>query len=334
MKRCARPVAALPPLDRLSGARAEREGLRLEGVQARFPLSRGGLRAVEEATGTKTMDVVRVLLTVTLGLLARMAVRFHEGDIQERLSSFADGSFDALLSDPPYHFTNGKKGGTGAKSVNLASPQGRSRISTGFMGTAWDGGDIAFRPDLWRAVLRVLKPGAFALVFGGTRTFHRLAVALEDAGFELRDTLAWLYSSGMPKSHNVGAAMAKAGDTTWSGYGTALAPAWEPILLVRKPTPLTFAENAAVHGAGALNIDGSRIPFEGFEDEREAKAKNRHGDFDSGPMTNFVYGEYSKDRENYDPRGRWPKNVLVDDSDEVAAAFTTDTPHNVHFLVC
>src|SRR5690606_33423356 len=120
----------------------------------------------------------------------------HHGDVLDVLPTLEADSFDAMLTDPPYHLTAGKRGGRGEASVNLNTPAGRSRVTTGFMGKEWDGGDVAFRPETWAETLRVLKPGAFALIFGGTRTFHRLAVALEDAGFELRDTLMWVYGSG------------------------------------------------------------------------------------------------------------------------------------------
>ena len=100
-------------------------------------------------------------------------------------------------TDPPYHLTADKKGGTGIASLNENSPAGRARISTGFMGKHWDGGDIAFRPDVWREVFRVLKPGAHLLAFGGTRTYHRMACAIEDAGFEIRDCIAMALRLGI-----------------------------------------------------------------------------------------------------------------------------------------
>ena len=121
------------------------------------------------------------------------------GDALAHLQRLEPGSFDAMLTEPPYDLTTGKRGGSGEASVNLDTPYGRARITTGFMGKAWDDGNVASDPELWREALRVLKPGAFGLVFGGTRTWHRLAVALEDAGFEIRDTLMWLYGSGFPK---------------------------------------------------------------------------------------------------------------------------------------
>ncbi len=126
--------------------------------------------------------------------------RTINGNCLTELPKLPAESVQCCVTDPPYHLTTGKKGGTGIASVNLNSSAGRARISTGFMGQAWDGGDVAFRPETWAEVLRVCKPGAHLMAFGGTRTFHRLACAIEDAGWEIRDTLMWVYGSGFPKS--------------------------------------------------------------------------------------------------------------------------------------
>lgn len=119
-----------------------------------------------------------------------------------------------------------------------------------FMGSQWDKGVPS--STVWAEVLRVLKPGSHLLAFGGTRTFHRLTCAIEDAGFEIRDCLMWLYGTGFPKSHDISKALEKAGDATeaaksFSGYGTALKPAWEPCILAMKPITTTFAANALTH---------------------------------------------------------------------------------------
>lgn len=204
------------------------------------------------------------------------------GDCLAILPTLAADSVDAIVTDPPYHLTTGgKKGGTGAASDNPNSPAGRARIGTGFMGQAWDGGDVAFLSETWAAMLRVAKPGAYLLAFGGTRTFHRMACAIEDAGWELRDTLGWIYGSGFPKSHN----------GEWGG--TALKPAWEPIIMARKPLIGTVAANHAAHGTGGLNIDGCRIDGGSYTAEQMTPAGN----------------------------GRWPANVLHDGSEEVLACF-------------
>jgi site-specific DNA-methyltransferase (adenine-specific) len=170
------------------------------------------------------------------------------------------------------------------------------------MGQKWDGGDIAFNIELWQECLRVLKPGGHLLAFGGTRTYHRMAVAIEDAGFEIRDSIHWVYGSGFPKSHNVSIGIDKQAGVMehrgkahyayahgtdfqsremeapkempphegitdaakqWSGWGTALKPAHEPIVVARKPLEGTVAANVLAHNTGALNIDGCRVGGDG-----------------------------------------------------------------------
>jgi site-specific DNA-methyltransferase (adenine-specific) len=142
-------------------------------------------------------------------------------------------------------------------------------------------------------VFRVLKPGGYVLAFGGTRTFHRLTCGIEDAGFEIRDCLSWLYGQGFPKSLNVG-----------NGQGTALKPAWEPIILARKPTIGTVAANILRHSTGALNIDACRI---GDDDTRRVKEGGRnqfpHEDDAWTPKTVTVGSDL----------GRWPANVVLDE---------------------
>jgi site-specific DNA-methyltransferase (adenine-specific) len=136
-------------------------------------------------------------------------VTIRQGDCLDVLPMLAEASIDACVTDPPYHLTSiVKRFG----SENAASTQfgPYARASAGFMGKQWDGGDIAFRPDVWHEVFRVLKPGAHLLAFGGTRTYHRMACAIEDAGFEIRDCIQWLYGSGFPKSHDVSKGMDRA----------------------------------------------------------------------------------------------------------------------------
>jgi len=190
----------------------------------------------------------------------------RHGDCREVMAAMDAASVDAIVTDPPY---------------GLA-----------FMGKGWD--HAVPGVEFWTEALRVAKPGAHLLAFGGTRTFHRLACAIEDAGWEVRDTLSWLYGSGFPKSHN----------GPWGG--TALKPAWEPIIMARKPLTGTVAANVAAHGTGALNVDGCRIPTD--------DALSLHG---RSPTVN-----------GWDPRmsggqvagvgkgqelGRWPANVLLDE---------------------
>jgi site-specific DNA-methyltransferase (adenine-specific) len=111
------------------------------------------------------------------------------GDCIEVLKTLEDNSIDSVVCDPPYHLTSTKGG------------------NKGFMGKEWDGGDIAFRTDVWKECLRVLKPGGYLLAFSSSRTYHRIAVAIEDAGFDIRDQIMWIYGQGFPKSHNIGKAI-------------------------------------------------------------------------------------------------------------------------------
>jgi len=227
------------------------------------------------------------------------------------------------------------------------------------MGQTWDGGNVAFRPETWAAIGEHLLPGAYLLAFGGTRTWHRLAVAIEDAGFEIRDTIAWIYGSGFPKSHDVSKAIDKslgieredkfegaierfAGPTgnkrcgkcgkwlissnpcrcprpqdepktelakTWDGYGTALKPAFEPIIMARKPVENTVAKNCVDYGSGAVNIDGCRI-------EGEPVPINKLEEW-SG-FGQKVRPDYVQEMNTL---GRWPANLIHDGSEEVLKIF-------------
>jgi len=154
--------------------------------------------------------------------------------------------------------------------------------------------------------LRVLKPGGYMVAFGGSRTWHRLASAVEDAGFEIRDSIAWLYGSGFPKSRNL--------DGDWEGWGTALKPAFEPIVVGRKPLAGTVAQNTAQHGTGALNIDATRV--EAHDEQLAAKYASVQN---AGARTNSIYGKDERDRAGAAPHeaGRWPTNVVLDASQAV-----------------
>jgi site-specific DNA-methyltransferase (adenine-specific) len=221
-----------------------------------------------------------------------------QGDCIELMAQLAENSVDAVVTDPPYHLKNNGGGPSRKCSDNPYSRARAGASSRGFMGKRWDGGDIAFDPATWAAVLRVLKPGGFLLAFGGTRTYHRMACAVEDAGFEIRDQIGWLFGSGFPKSKN--------GD--WGG--TALKPGWEPVVLARKALDGTVEHSWRKHGTGALNIDGCRI------------AAEKSVGWGGGGSKLFEGG---LDREGGCARpveiGRWPANVIHDGSDEVLAAF-------------
>ncbi len=188
-----------------------------------------------------------------------------EGDSRAALRVFAADRFDSIVSDPPYEL--------------------------GFMGKGWDASGIAFDVEFWREALRVLKPGGHLLAFGGTRTCHRMTCAIEDAGFEVRDSLHWFYGTGFPKSLNVG-----------GGRGTALKPAHEPIVMARKPLIGTVAANVRAFGTGALRIDACRI------------GEGAHGG--SGAAFGGGWAEGSGLAKGYTPPppGRWPANVLLDEN--------------------
>jgi DNA modification methylase len=219
----------------------------------------------------------------------------YHGDNREVLKQLPDNSIDSVVTDPPYEL--------------------------GFMGKKWDSTGIAYDVQLWREVLRVLKPGGHLLAFSGSRTYHRMAVAIEDAGFEVRDQIMWIYGSGFPKSLDIQKSIEKSDKygfgsikKTWQGWGTALKPAHEPIVMARKPLIGTVANNVLTWGVGGLNIDASRVG-----DTVETWPKSRSYPFGE----DRTYG--SKDAETEltqsAPNGRWPANIIHDGSDEVVELF-------------
>jgi len=200
----------------------------------------------------------------------------HHGNCLDILRTMPDACIDAIVTDPPYGLS--------------------------FMGKRWDY-DVP-SVEIWQECLRVLKPGGYLLAFAGTRTQHRMAVRIEDAGFEIRDMIAWMYGSGFPKSHNL------QGDS--QGWGTALKPAMEPITMARKPFKGTVADNVQDYGTGAINIDGCRIGSEEIKTCAEEFGKsfnsiNPVSGFNGCPESTHI--------------GRWPANVLHDGSDEVVELF-------------
>lgn len=228
----------------------------------------------------------------------------YEGDSREVLKQFEDNSFDSIVTDPPYELA--------------------------FMGKKWDASGIAYDVELWQECFRVLKPGGYLLSFGGTRTYHRMACAIEDAGFEIRDSIHWVYGSGFPKTMDISKQLDKMAGAereilgpkpytspdirannlmnsqgkdrmrncesipateaakTWDGWGTALKPAHEPIVMARKPiSEKTVASNVLKWGTGGINIDACRI----------------------------------KGRGEKTTGGRSPANLIHDGSEEVLAEF-------------
>ena len=253
-------------------------------------------------------------------LTIRNAV-IYQGNNLEVLPTLPDNSVDSIVCDPPYEL--------------------------GFMGKSWDSSGIAYSVELWRECLRVLKPGGHLLAFGGTRTWHRLAVAIEDAGFEIRDNIAWLYGSGFPKSHNISKAIDKAAGTlkvvgkghagktalgqssgynhtnnpheydltepnspdakAWDGWGTALKPAHEPIVVARKPVIGTVAQNVLEHGVGGLNIDATRI-----QGEIQSVPQPTLG-VKERIVYGFGTGEGRNGEMSNNTQGRWPANIILDE---------------------
>ena len=240
-------------------------------------------------------------------------------DCLEALKKMPDCFYDGVLSDPPYALTSGK-GGKGG----------------GFMGKDWD---KALPPvEVWREVLRVCKPGAYILIFGGTRTFHRLTCNIEDSGFEIKDCLNWLYGQGFPKGQNISKALDRKlgaertmvaskprgklyGDRPWlndpnhkvqsdqpiteqaeqwAGYNTALKPAWEPIIMAQKPIERTYAENVIKWGCGGLNIDQCRIKGESIT-TTNGKQNEIYGDLSGNGGTSW----------SSNAKGRYPANLLL-----------------------
>lgn len=237
---------------------------------------------------------------------AAMTVRILHGDCRDHMAQLAADSVrvHAVVTDPPYGID--------------------------FMGKKWDAREnIAFQADTWRRVFDVMLPGAYLAAFGGTRQWHRMACAIEDAGFEIRDTIFWCYGVGFPKSLNVAKAVNRhlgADDEApllpaaepWSGFGTALKPAVEPIVLARRPLDGTVARNVLTHGCGALNIDACRV--EAVVGDYDHPGNERTGA--AGETWNSeTCGFKNTNQKPPNALGRWPANLIHDGSDEVEAAF-------------
>ena len=211
-----------------------------------------------------------------------------KGNCIELLAEMPDNSVNSIVTDPPYEL--------------------------GFMGKSWDNSGIAYNVELWSQALRVLKPGGHLLAFGGSRTYHRLASAVEDAGFEIRDQIMWLYGSGFPKSHNL--------KDEWQGWGTALKPAHEPIVVARKPLIGTVATNVLTYGTGALNIDASRVAHLSEADRASATPQGKVTSNIRAGAAPDVDNEGRQEVERPDTsQGRWPANVIHDGSEEVLEYF-------------
>jgi site-specific DNA-methyltransferase (adenine-specific) len=259
------------------------------------------------------------------------------GDCLDVLKALKENSVDSVVCDPPYGLS--------------------------FMGKKWDY-DVPSQ-EIWEECLRVLKPGGHLLAFAGSRTYHRMAVRIEDAGFEIRDQIMWIYGSGFPKSHNIGKSVDKIqgnergvigekkrgdvqkakkngsgyladpanrnnvkqfgygteiitkGNSAWEGWGTALKPAHEPIVMARKPFKGNVAQNVLEWGTGGINIDDSRIGLSEGDDPR----LGGKGVWSSNKMAKNTYGDYEGKEVTSSPLGRFPANVIIDGSNEVLNFF-------------
>lgn len=259
-----------------------------------------------------------------------MIAEIRHGDCLELLKQLADNSIESVVTDPPYEL--------------------------GFMGKKWDSTGIAYRVDLWREVLRVLKPGGHLISFSGSRTYHRMAVAIEDAGFQIRDQILWIYGSGFPKSMDISKAFDKSAgvdreiigtkitgnartggswskgeaggqrfiDKTapatalarqWAGWGTALKPAHEPMVLARKPLNGTVAENVEAWGTGGLNVDGCRVGTIGGTKKNQPSKLQK--------VVSYGNGLNGGGCVPIDA-GRWPANLIHDGSPEAEKIFPND----------
>jgi len=255
--------------------------------------------------------------------------KIHQGDCLELMKEMPDNSVDSIVTDPPYGLS--------------------------FMGNKWDY-DVP-SVEIWKECLRVLKPGGYLLSFAGTRTQHRMCVNIEDAGFEIRDMIAWVYGSGFPKSHNIGKAIDKLqgnereflgidktkyrkdndnnntyakhcgqtgkitkGNSPYEGWGTALKPALEPITVARKPFKGTVANNVLKYGTGGINIDGCRVET-GENLGRPISKREEASSVNAYNWSKYKNPQAGQFIDNTRGQGRFPANLIHDGSDEVVGLF-------------
>jgi DNA modification methylase len=287
-----------------------------------------------------------------------MTVRILIGDCLTRMKELPDNSVDSVVCDPPYHLTTAVKATKDLTKVN--APQFR-RAAKGFMGQTWDGGDVAFRPETWAEVLRVLKPGGHMVAFSGTRTYHRMAAAIEDAGFEIRDMIAWHYGSGFPKSHDISKAIDRAAGVKREvvGFGdrpsglhrgkiadyspkndddfappitapaTDAARQWQGYGTALKPAtePICLARKPLSEKSIAANVlkwGAGALNIDGCRIEHGGERLSGGGEqVDHEGWGKSLCGR--TDSAKAETLGRWPANLCHDGSDEVVAGFPETT---------
>ena len=233
-------------------------------------------------------------------------VTLYAGDCLDVLATLPENSVDSVVCDPPYHLTSIVKR-FGSDGAAEATGGVYKRSGAGFMGKQWDGGDVAFRVETWRKVLRVLKPGGYIVAFASSRGFGRMSVAIEDAGFINHPMFGWIFGSGFPKATRIKA-------EGYEGFrygGQATKPALEPVYMGQKPfSEATGTANILRWGTGALNIDGCRV--DGPKPDTVRGAGGQNGRY--APIA-------AQGRILDDGKGRWPANVIHDGSAEVLEAF-------------
>ena len=305
--------------------------------------------------------------------------KLYEGNMLDMLEVIEPNSIDSIITDPPYGLTSITKrfGKENSAECKYGKDGSFARLSKGFMGKEWDGSGIEYNIETWKKCYKVLKPGGYLLAFGGSRTFHRIACAIEDAGFEIKNTIMWLYGSGFPKSMNIGLAIdkkngveskiigqnqdilkkqakdlregyrkivdsynagasernngfknvsadIKEAQNKWNGWGTALKPSFEPIIVARKPFKSSLVDNVIEYGVGGINIDECRV---GNEELHNSYAGNKNSGFTSGDARDEKgKGMFAGNKEGETiVNGRFPANTILTydetDFDEVCGGF-------------
>lgn len=260
-------------------------------------------------------------------LAPKEPIVLHEGDSYEVLRTMAacGSKVHSVVCDPPYGLTSIVKrfGAEGAASAKPGTDGTFARQSRGFMGKTWDGTAVERDPVFWRLVYDVMLPGAYIVAFSSSRTYHHMAVAMEQAGFTTHPMIGWTFASGFPKAHNASRAVDQAGGegSEWEGWhygGQARKPALEPIYVGQKPfSEKNGALNILKHGVGAVNIDGCRVPMNG---EVVRTIQGQSGRQQTGEMYSGADQRDQKPFESH-ANGRWPANLIHDGSPEVVALF-------------